>query len=423
MAKGRGQAERKEQEMAVNGLIIGLDLCDAYTQVTCSGKEKVWTFPTVICRRKGKDEWMVGEDGYRLNLSGEGVIVDKLLSLAKKGGTATIEEVKYTGRQLLRHFLEQALALPRGEYGLTRIAQLVITLPDIDLKVMDCLLYCTDDLNIPRNRFHVISHSESFIYHVLSQKKEVWANQVGMFDLSQSGLRYYEMKIQRGIRQTMILADYENLDEGFNLDVLETASGAKLADKILCACGERLLARKLYSSILLTGKGFENPKWAASFMRLICKRRKVYAESGLFAKGAAVRAGDFLGEESSFPFVMICEGRLKSTVSMEVLYDGKPTPYVLAASGDSWYEAKSTTEVILDHQKEVVLQVQPVDSKRKKEIPISLEGFPDRPNRTTRIRMRTGFVNESTMAVIIQDKGFGELFAASDAVIRREIEI
>lgn len=158
-------------------------------------------------------------------------------------------------------------------------------------------------------------------------------------------------------------------------------------------------------------------------MRLICKRRKVYAESGLFAKGAAVRAGDFLGEESSFPFVMICEGRLKSTVSMEVLYDGKPTPYVLAASGDSWYEAKSTTEVILDHQKEVVLQVQPVDSKRKKEIPISLEGFPDRPNRTTRIRMRTGFVNESTMAVIIQDKGFGELFAASDTVIRREIEI
>lgn len=409
--------------MAVNGLTVGLDLCDAGTQVTCSKTDKVWAFPTVICRKKEEDEWLVGEDAYRLNLSGEGIIVDKLLSLARKGGTATIQGVKFTGQELLRHFLEQVLAFPKAEYGQKRIAQLVITLPDIDLKVMDCLLYCADDLKIPRNRFHVVSHSESFIYYVLSQKKEVWANQVGMFDLSQTGLRYYEMKLQRGIRQTTVLADYENLDEGFNLDVLETASGAKLADKILCACGERMLGRKLYSAILLTGKGFENPKWASGFMRLICKRRKVYAENSLFAKGAAVRAGDYVGEETAFPYVMICEGRLKSTVSMEVLYDGKPTPYVLAASGDSWYEAKSTTEVILDHQKEVVLQVQPVDSKRKHEIAIPLEGFPSRPNRTTRIRMRTGFVNENTMAVIIQDKGFGELFAASDVVIRREIEI
>ncbi len=41
----------------------------------------------------------------------------------------------------------------------------------------------------------------------------------------------------------------------------------------------------------------------------------------------------------------------------------------------------------------------------------------------TRIRMRAGFADEKTMVVVIQDKGFGELFPASNAMIRREIVI
>ena len=40
---------------------------------------------------------MVGEDAYKYTLVGEGVIVDKLLSLAAKEGTSTIGGVKYGG--------------------------------------------------------------------------------------------------------------------------------------------------------------------------------------------------------------------------------------------------------------------------------------------------------------------------------------
>ena len=37
--------------------------------------------------------------------------------------------------------------------------------------------------------------------------------------------------------------------------------------------------------------------------------------------------------------------------------------------------------------------------------------------------MKVGFLDEKTMAVMVQDKGFGELFPASDIVIRREIAV
>lgn len=407
----------------MGGLIIGLDLCDTYAQISCGGKDKVWNLPAVIGRKNTEDRWFVGDDAYGANLAGDTVIVDKLLSLAQKNGTAVIGDTEYSGQELLQRFLKQAVALLGKEYKTDRVNQMVITIPSVDSRMMDCLLYCADYLEIPRNRFHVISHSESFLYYVLSQKKEVWSSQVGLFDLSQNGLHYYEMKVQRGLRQTTVAADYEILDEGMKLDKLDTPSGARQADKLLCACGERLLAKKMFSSILLTGRGFDKPEWASDFMKLICRRRKVYGESSLFAKGAACKAQDYLADETSFPYVMICEGRLKATVSMEVLHDDKLTQLVIAASGDNWYEAKSTMEFILDRQNELIFQIQPIDSRKRAEVRIPLEGFPSRPNRTTRIQMKAGFADEKTMAVVIQDKGFGELYPASDAVIRREIAL
>ena len=41
----------------MDGLIIGLDLCDAYTRLCCHEREKTWCLPTVICRKKDDDEW------------------------------------------------------------------------------------------------------------------------------------------------------------------------------------------------------------------------------------------------------------------------------------------------------------------------------------------------------------------------------
>ena len=78
-------------------LIIGIDLCDAYTQAAVAGRDETWVIPTVICRKKTDGGWYVGEEAYKYTLMGEGVIVDKLLSLAVKDGTATISSVLWTG--------------------------------------------------------------------------------------------------------------------------------------------------------------------------------------------------------------------------------------------------------------------------------------------------------------------------------------
>ena len=405
----------------MDGLVIGMDLCDTYTHISCMEPEQTWVIPTVVCKNKNADEWYVEEEAYAHTLVGDGIMEDKLLTQVMKDGTATIGGIKYEGIYLLKMFLEKALELPKKAAGSREIASIVIAVSCLDVKLMDSLLYCADYLKIPRDRVHLISHTESFVYYVMSQKREVWSNQVGMFDLTNQSLRYYELKVQRGLRQMQVVADCENLEEGFHLDVLDNTAGARLADRILCSCADRILQKRLFSAIVLTGKGFENTEWAPEFMKQVCSRRRLFVENSLFSKGALMKAADYLQEKSSYPFICICEGRLKTTVSAKVLNHDKEGQLVLAAAGDNWYEAKSTVDFIVTGNPEVEFTISPLDPKKKKLVKIGLEDFPKRPDRTTKIELSLGFSDDRTMVAVIKDKGFGEIFPAEDVMIKQEV--
>ena len=108
---------------------------------------------------------------------------------------------------------------------------------------------------------------------------------------------------------------------------------------------------------------------------------------------------------------------------MKVMRRGKENQLLLASYGDNWYESKSSLDLILDGQKEIEFTITPLDSKKKKLVKIPLTGFPDRPERTTRIGLSLGFLDENTMSVAVKDKGFGELFPATDAVVRQEVKL
>lgn len=405
----------------MDGLVIGMDLCDTYTHISCMEPEQTWVIPTVVCKNKNADEWYVEEEAYAHTLVGDGIMEDKLLTQVMKDGTATIGGIKYEGIYLLKMFLEKALELPKKAAGSREIASIVIAVSCLDVKLMDSLLYCADYLKILRDRVHLISHTESFVYYVMSQKREVWSNQVGMFDLTNQSLRYYELKVQRGLRQMQVVADCENLEEGFHLDVLDNTAGARLADRILCSCADRILQKRLFSAIVLTGKGFENTEWAPEFMKQVCSRRRLFVENSLFSKGALMKAADYLQEKSSYPFICICEGRLKTTVSVKVLNHDKEGQLVLAAAGDNWYEAKSTVDFIVTGNPEVEFTISPLDPKKKKLVKIGLEDFPKRPDRTTKIELSLGFSDDRTMVAVIKDKGFGEIFPAEDVMIKQEV--
>ncbi|MDI9241125.1 DUF5716 family protein [Ruminococcus sp. YH-rum2234] len=415
---------------------MGIDICDDYSQISyfnpqtldaenigLTDEESSCMVPTVICKEKGTDCWFIGEEAYRCALYGKGTMVDKLVKLAGKKGTATIEGVKYTADELLQIFVKQILSIPSARLGIEKIGAVVFAFQNKNSDLMDSIIQVTDELGIPRERVHMANHSETYLFYVISQKKDLWINQSCLFDLSETGLHYYELNVIRGRKPQVVEVSHEELEEGFSLEILETGAGKKLGDTILTSCAERLLQKKVMTSIFLTGKGFEDSQWASGFLRFICNKRRVFAGTGLFARGAAYMAYDSIQAQSSYPYVCLCEGRLASTISMQVNHEGRERQLVLASAGSDWYEAKASASFILDNTNILEFLVTPVGNGRQTKLAIQLDEFPARPNKTTRVEVIAAFLSESKISIRVIDRGFGEFFPGTGQMIRQDFQI
>lgn len=76
----------------------------------------------VVCKKKGKDEWLIGEEACRTALFNDGTTVDKLVKMIHDDKFATIEGVRYSAGELMRRYLEKLLLLPKEKYGTDEIA-------------------------------------------------------------------------------------------------------------------------------------------------------------------------------------------------------------------------------------------------------------------------------------------------------------
>ena len=75
-------------------LILGIDLCDSYSQISIfssaknapepflmGSDEASCLIPTVLCKMRGEENWLIASEAYRRALMGEGTMVDKLVKL------------------------------------------------------------------------------------------------------------------------------------------------------------------------------------------------------------------------------------------------------------------------------------------------------------------------------------------------------
>lgn len=440
--------------MEQENLILGFDLCNDYSQVAWYTPDMPEPEPvlfgqgdhptqiaTAVCRRRGRESWVAGEDASRAALLGDGSIVDKLLKLVAKDGTATIENVRYTAEDLLQAFLETTLNMSLhyireqkvlseetpGTFDGSQVRMLVFSLQTLDRKLMDMLVRCAGRLGIARDRVRIQSHSESFGFYVASQKLDIWANQVGLFDLTREGLYFYQFQCMRGIRPNVLQIACTQLEEGFSLDLLDTEPGRRLADSILTPCAERMMQRRVFSAVLLGGQGFaECAQWADSFLKYICTKRRVYMTEALFARGAAYLAMDSCRETTRYPYQFECGGRLHTQVSLEVKNKGLDQKLVLAGAGMNWYDADKQVEILVNGAEPVELLLEPGTfgggkASPARRVQVSLADFPAREGYTTRISLSLSFQSEDRMVVEVRDMGFGQIFPSSGRVSRQEI--
>lgn len=420
----------------MEGLILGIDLCDDYCRVSgirpadteakdvgFAEADNRCIIQTTLGRKKDVSQWLMGKEAYEAALTGEGFVVYNLLSRLMSQEGYTAQGTEYSAQELMTNFLGRLFECAFREFGEREILKLVIAIQTVTVETMDALLCCTDKLGLARERVHIISHTEAFLYYVLSQKKEYWANESVLFDWSSNELHYYSMNVTRGVKPHVVKVEHKVLEEDFSSENLESEPIQKVVDSKLASYAQELLDKRIISSVLLSGRGLEDcSHWVKqSFLKTICSRRRVYVESSVFARGAVVVGVDDLRERTAFPYTIICEGRIPASLKMDVVSHGSRLPVTLAQQGSCWYDIRTSVDLILDNTNSIDMKAVMSGGNLVRTFSIPLDNFPKRPAKTTRVQVIVNFASENEAVVRIVDKGFGDLFPATGAVKKSRI--
>ena len=400
--------------------ILGIDFNDNGTLLSYYSDEKNWYYPSAVCKLKETDEWLVGRAAYEALLTGSGIITDKLLTFLDKDKETTLHGIKYSSSDLCFNYFRKIFE----EVCMEELPdEVVISIPSVTVQLVNCLTECIKALSIDEQHIHIISRSEAFIFYSMSQAQDFHNNNVALFSLEDNNLTYYEMKIQRKPKSTVVFADMEQQDESINIEIINSPAGAKLADKILVSCADRLFKNKIFSAVVLTGKGFQSLDWAPEFTRLICKRRKVFVDDEVFSRGAGYRGADYASEKPIFQFTPICDGRVDSSIYISINRKDRIIAYPVINVGDPWYRINRNIRVIPTQNNELEMSVVPMDERKRRTIKIPVDFIPTRPDRTTVLSIGLHFNNSHNMTVTIEDFGFGDLFPGTHLVKQTEVEL
>ena len=312
--------------------------------------------------------------------------------------------------------------------GTRSVARLVFTLEKTDPAVMDSIIHCMDSLGIPRENVSIINHTEAYLYFVLRQPKANFDNRALLLDWSGTQLSSYELNLIRSVNPPVIKATRQVLETSLSQDMMSNETHRRMVDSTIREHLERIIDHRGVSSLFVSGKAMENcQEWGKSFLNALAVGKKVrkgiFYESNVFAKGAVINANNELHGRNSYPYTIICEGRVGASMWMDTSVHGSKKVLMLAKEGSNWYDCRTTADLILDEASSIRLKIKKTGEKLTVFENISLDAFPKRPNKTTRVRLILTFTSEHTAMVRVQDLGFGEFFPSSGIVVKKEIKI
>lgn len=379
-----------------------LNMKEPETVSTVAGSE-VYQIPLILAKKRGIGQWFIGEEAKRLALLQGEEAVSGLLQAALAEKEFFIEGETYKAQELLALYIKKLVYLA-GKLGNPVIPDfLVITLEQLSREVTELFLQVAERIGIPEGKLTLIDRRESFYYFAFSQQKELWLHDVCLFD--NRGDEVWCRRLERDQRTMPQLVTIS--EEQRNIDrANKDASFLKIVSEVT--------GGHIVSAVYLTGDGFDG-EWMKESLSFLCKGRRVFMGKNLYSKGACYAAArKCMTEENSWQFVYMGDNEMKVNVSLKVQSQGKTEFFTLISAGDNWYETVGECEVLLDGSNEIDFWLQLPNSKEAKIEKLTLADLPERPPRTTRLRIKAQPVSDMEVKIRIKDLGFGEIFKSSD---------
>ncbi len=419
---------------AMKRLIVGVDLCDDYSQLSCYSyktnepitiglleqTDQEEMIPTALCVRKDSKQWLFGEEAMACASSGEGLLVNHLLAKLQKDEATEIYQTKFSAVSLLEKYLRKVLMLVKNYFPTEPITKLVITIEESDPNTINRIYETLGLLGIDKERAKVISHASAYLYYVLSQEKTLWMNDVGLFDFSLTGLYFYRIRMNR--RCNPILASLEKQDLTMNIEEYLQRRNKEKAAYQLDNLADTVLHKQIISTLYFTGRGLEG-EWADTVIKSLCNGRRVFVGQSLYSKGACYAAKEYAGDSCLLGVRLFHDDMVTSSLGLRVFCDNKYKEVTLLHAGDTWYEVNNKYEVIPDGATALELVQSKLLLRETSQIKLSLDDFSKPDARTTRWQVLLYCKDRSTAIIKVTDLGFGEFYPGTGEEIEYTIEI
>lgn len=404
-------------------LIVGFDLCDDYSQISCysyktfepipicpTEDEDNTLIPTALCEKSDSRTWVYGNEAIACARDGLGVLVDKLLHKLKYGEEVTIFGEKYSAVSLIEKYLRKTLMLIKNHFPTETITQMVVTLHEMDPVVIEGIYEALNMLGIEKDRANIISHGSSFMYYALSQERELWLNDVGLFDFSEDGLSFYQISINRRANPMIAGMEKKDFSDILNYSLLKNKKMDK--EYTFETIANTVLYKQIISTLYFTGRGFTD-NWADEVIKSLCAGRRVFLGQNLYTKGACYAAKELSGEENLNNIILLNNEMIVSSIGIKVYLDGISKEILISNAAVPWYEVNKDIEVICDEATDIEVVIRNIMTKEIIRERIPLNNLPDRPNRMTRLQLHITCVDKTKVKLVISDMGFGDIYQAT----------
>jgi len=412
--------------LGVDKMIIGYDLSYQYAQISyCRLNEEMpktyamnaetrqYNIPTCLFKREKANQWFLGKEAAAFAKQGEGTFLEDLLQNALEKDTIQIEGEDFETIALLALFVKRSLYMPQKECRLDKVAGIMFTLPVLTDKVISLMQRMILLLNMPECQISFQGREESIYHYITHQPKELWKEDVLLFDSGQDALKSYRFKKNQNTRP--MVAFVEDKDHGILYGEEEEKDGM-FAEVV------RENASVSDGCVFLLGEGFHG-EWCQESLQLLCKNRRVFKGNDLYSKGACFGMQSKLQESKQPQMIFLSKDKLRINVGMQVLRQGEESYLAILDGGENWYECKKEWDILLTEENVITFRLTPLDGRNIRNIEIVLDELPVRKPKMTRLHLQAAMVSASMMEVTIQDMGFGEMAPSSDLSFTQQIDL
>ena len=398
-------SSKNYEDYVIAGVDIGKDstflsfvtsqMDEPVTISTVMGSES-YQIPTVLAKKKGIGQWFIGNDALSQERLSMAIGCDNFYEKALDDEKVYVEGEEFLARDLLAVYFRKLLSMPVPGVVKGKLSLLVICVQELDMRVFSAMNAVAQRLSISRNMLYLIDKRESFYYYTLSQERSIFLHDVLLIDYDGANLTHCFLK--KDVRTRPVTVTIEKASHGEILD---------MKDERLYDIASELLKGRIISGIYLTGDGFDGD-WMKKSLSLMLQGRRLFLGKNLYSKGACY-AGLVRLSITEWPYVYIGDNELKLNISLKVIDSNEMKLVTLLSAGENWYDEKGECECILDGTPTLECFVRKPDERSSEVMNIPLPGFPERENRTSRIRIEAIPLSDSEAKLIITDLGFGEI--------------